>query len=284
MKIYLADYAGFCFGVERAINIVKEQSNIKDNVRTLGPIIHNPQVVKQFEDNGVLVESDAEKLDSSHSVVLRSHGITKSTYEKLKKNNVDIIDATCPFVNKAHAEAAKLSGDGYDVVVLGEADHPEVKGIVSYIKGKYHVISDEKDIEDIDLDSKVGLIAQTTQNREVFNRVRRALEHRAKELKVVNTICNATNLRQHAAKKLAKSVDLMLVIGGKNSGNTTRLFKICRELCTNTYHIETASELTKDMFDNIENIGITAGASTPDFLIEEVLEYINEVNDAGEQS
>lgn len=282
MKIYLADYAGFCFGVERAINIVKEQSSIKNNVRTLGPIIHNPQVVKQFEDEGVLVESNADTLGDSHSVVLRSHGVTKDIYEQLKKNNVEIIDATCPFVNKAHEEAAKLSRDGYDIVVLGEADHPEVKGIVSYIKGKYHIVSDENDVENIDLNSKVGLIAQTTQNKEVFECVKRALERKAESLKVVNTICNATSLRQHAAKKLAKFVDLMLVIGGKNSGNTTRLYKICKELCLNTYHVETAAELTKDMFDNVENVGITAGASTPDFLIKEVLEYIDEVNDARE--
>ncbi len=281
MKIYIAEYAGFCFGVERAINIVEEQAEVKANVRTLGPIIHNPQVVQKFEKSGVRVVNTPGELGEKDSVVLRSHGITKEIYETLKKNKVDIIDATCPFVNKAHEEAARLSRNGYTVVVLGEKDHPEVKGIISYIENDYFVISDETQVKNIPQREKIGLIAQTTQDKDTFERVKAALKAKGENFKVVNTICNATTLRQNAAKKLAKIVDLMLVIGGKNSGNTTRLYKICKNLCKNTFHIETSAELSKDMFDNINSVGITAGASTPDFLIKDVIEYINEVNNAG---
>jgi len=281
VKIYIAEYAGFCFGVERAINIVEEQAEIKTNVSTLGPIIHNPQVVQKFEKSGVGVAKTPEELGEKDSVVLRSHGITKDVHETLKKNKVDIVDATCPFVNKAHEEAAKLSRNGYTMIVLGERDHPEVQGIVSYIENDYFIISDESQIKNISAGEKIGLIAQTTQDKDTFERVKAALESKTRHLKVVNTICNATTLRQNAAKKLAKSVDLMLVIGGKNSGNTTRLYKICKKLCENTFHIETSAELSKDMFDNINSVGITAGASTPDFLIKDVIEYINEVNNAG---
>lgn len=282
MNIYLADYAGFCFGVERAINIVEEQAENKSEVKTLGPIIHNPQIVSKFEKEGVTVVESSESLTEDNTVVLRSHGITKETYEALVDKKVDIVDATCPFVNKAHQEAAKLSKDGYTVVILGEKNHPEVKGIVSYIKENFLVISDESDLKSVNLGPKVGLIAQTTQDKKVFERVKGWLEGHNFDLKVVNTICNATTLRQDAAKKLAQFVDLMLVIGGKNSGNTTRLYNICKKLCNNTLHIETSAELEKNMFENIENIGITAGASTPDFLIKDVIEYINEVNDAGQ--
>lgn len=281
MKIYIAEYAGFCFGVERAINIVEEQAEVKANVRTLGPIIHNPQMVQKFEKSGVSVAKTAEELGEKDSVVLRSHGITKEIYETLKKNKVDIIDATCPFVNKAHEEAARLSRNGYTVVVLGEKDHPEVKGIISYIENDYFVITDESQVQNIPQREMIGLIAQTTQDKDTFERVKAALSAKTEDLKVVNTICNATTLRQNAAKKLAKIVDLMLVIGGKNSGNTTRLYKICKNLCKNTFHIETSAELSKDMFDNINSVGITAGASTPDFLIKDVIEYINEVKNAG---
>jgi 4-hydroxy-3-methylbut-2-enyl diphosphate reductase len=281
MQILLAEHSGFCFGVERAIKIVEDTANSKENVFTLGPIIHNPQVVESLNDKGVNVADDIDNIDKCKTVIVRSHGIPKQKFNKLTQKTPNIVDATCPFVKKAHKAADTLDDDDYKIVILGEKDHPEVEGIVSYVKGKYYIVSNEEDVKQLPMIDKCGLIAQTTQNKEVFNKVKAELKKKTNELKVINTICNATTLRQETAKILAKQVDLMLVIGGKNSANTTRLYKICSEICINTYHIETKAEIEDSFFDdNIEKVGITAGASTPKYLIDEVIEYIKEVDHA----
>lgn len=282
MQIFLAEHAGFCFGVERAIRIVEDTANTESKVSTLGPIIHNPQVVSCLSAKGVSVTKNIDNVAEEDTVIVRSHGITKKSFEKLKQHTSKVVDATCPFVKKAHTAASALDIDGYTIIILGEADHPEVEGIVSYVKGKYYIVADEMEVSSLPKMDKCGLIAQTTQNKEVFEKVKEQLAEQCKSVKVINTICNATTLRQKTAKMLAKQVDLMLVIGGKNSANTTRLFKICNEICLSAYHIETKDDLKLTYFSNIEKVGITAGASTPKYLIDEVVEYIKEVDHARE--
>lgn len=277
MEIIIADHAGFCFGVERAVGLVDETSKTHKGVFTFGPIIHNPQIVKKFSDQGVGVCEDPESFNSENTVVIRSHGVPKNIYGQLGKKSVNIIDATCPFVKKAQSSAQKLGHGGYSVVVYGEKDHPEVKSIVSFIDSEYFVVSDDEEARELPYRKNYAFIAQTTQNSESFDKIAEILKTKCDALTVTNTICNATSLRQASAINLAKRVDTMLIIGGKNSGNTTRLYEICRGICPNTFHIETKEELDKKIFKESRKVGITAGASTPGYLVDEVIEFLKEV-------
>lgn len=278
MEIFIADHAGFCFGVERAVSLVEDTSKKYNGVYTLGPIIHNPQIVSKFAENGVGVCSSPEDVDNTNTVVIRSHGVTKDTYGRLDDRNVNVVDATCPFVKKAQSRAKKLGEEGHIVVVYGEKDHPEVKSIVSFIDSEYVVVSDVHEAAELPYQKRYALVAQTTQNSESFDKIAEILKTRCDELTINNTICNATSLRQASAIDLAGKVDIMIVIGGKNSGNTTRLYEICREICPKAYHIETKEELSKEIFDGSRKVGITAGASTPGYLVEEVIEFLKEVS------
>jgi len=278
VDIYIADHAGFCFGVERAVSLVEDTSKNNSGVFTLGPIIHNPQIVKSLADKGVCVCSDSDELEKGNTVVIRSHGVTKDTYGKLSEKDVSVVDATCPFVKKAQSSAKKLGENGSTVVVYGEKDHPEVKSIVSFIDSDYEIVSDEHEAENLPFREKYALVAQTTQNSESFDKIAEILKTRCEKLTITNTICNATTLRQASAIELAKKVDKMIVIGGKNSGNTTRLYEICKRICPETYHIETKDELRNKIFEDNGKVGITAGASTPGYLVEEVIEFLKEVS------
>jgi len=280
MKIYVADHAGFCFGVERAIGLVEKTSISSSSVSTLGPIIHNPQVVDNFAKKGISVKEDINKIKKNETVVIRSHGINNELYNMLSKKEIVVVDATCPFVKKAHESARKLSLDEYTVVVFGEKDHPEIEGIVSYIEGEYFIVTNIKEAEELPFREKYGFTAQTTQDDKIFHEIESIIRNKCKSIKIYNTICNATKLRQKATKDMAETVDLMLVVGGKNSANTTRLYNICKNICKKTFHIETKDELSVEYFKNIYNVGITAGASTPDYLIREVIDFIKEVDNA----
>lgn len=278
MEIYIADHAGFCFGVERAVSLVEDTSKKYNGVYTLGPIIHNPQIVSKFAENGVGVCNSPEDVDNNNTVVIRSHGVPKDTYGRLGEREVNVVDATCPFVKKAQNKANRLGSDGYVVAVYGEKNHPEVKSIVSFIDSEYVVVSNVEEAKKLPYRKRYALVAQTTQNSESFDKIAEILKTRCDELTISNTICNATSLRQAAAIDLAKKVDIMIVIGGKNSGNTTRLYEICREICPKTYHIETKDELNKEIFEDSRKVGITAGASTPGYLVEEVIQFLKEVS------
>jgi len=278
VEIFIADHAGFCFGVERAVSLVEDTSKKNTGVFTLGPIIHNPQIVSRFAENGVGVCNNPEDVDQSNTVVIRSHGITKETYSKLNKRGINVVDATCPFVKKAQSCAKKLGDDGFIVVVYGEKDHPEVKSIVSFIDSDYFIVSDIEETELLPFKSSYALVAQTTQNSESFDKIAEILKTKCNNLQIKNTICNATSQRQASAIDLAKKVDIMLVIGGKNSGNTTRLYEICKEICPKTYHIETKEELDIEVFEDCRKVGVTAGASTPGYLVDEVIELLKEVS------
>lgn len=274
MEIVIADFSGFCFGVERAINIVETEAGAGGKTVTFGPIIHNPQVVDALAKKGVKPINALEEIEKNDSVIIRSHGVEKATLELISKKVSRVIDATCPFVLKAQRAAAELSHKCDSVVILGEEQHPEVKSIISYTTGEYFVVSLPDEAEKLPFRKKYGFLAQTTQNNEIFLKISDILKTKCDSVTIVKTICNATNRRQKASVELAATVDIMVVIGGKNSANTTRLYQLCKEICPQTFHIETVGELPSSTFRHINRIGLTAGASTPGYLVQEVREYI----------
>ncbi len=278
MEILLAKSAGFCFGVKRATQMAFDATQQHEQIHSLGPLIHSPQVVERLEAEGVRVCKQVGEIPGG-AVVVRSHGITASELQAIEDRQLEIVDATCPFVKKAQDYAAELSAEGYLLVLVGEADHPEVQGIYSYAKGEVIVIASAEEAASLPRSRKIGIVAQTTQSLENLQEIVSICLAKAKELRVFNTICDATTVRQDEARKIAGQVELMLVIGGYNSANTTRLATLCQEQQPLTFHIETASQLEPDWFENISSVGITAGASTPLWIIEEVLERVKQIAD-----
>ena len=270
MEVILADDYGFCYGVKRAINIAKDSAEAGKQVCTLGPIIHNPQMVNYLAQKGVKSVDLPEEMEKG-KIIIRSHGVGPSIYEKIRDRGLELADATCPHVKKAQMSAKKLSEEGYKVVIIGEKNHPEVKSIKEWAGKNSLVLCTVDEASTIPSTSKLGIVAQTTFSGEEFNKIVSILLTKSHDIKILRTICTATDKRQSAAVKLAQVVDTMLVIGGRNSANTTRLAQLCTEHCA-TYHIETADELQNDWFKNVKKIGITAGASTPDWIIKEVYE------------
>ena len=277
MKVILAKRAGFCFGVKRATQMAFEAAEKGSRAYTLGPIIHSPQVVSKLEELGVSVVKDLERTDSG-TVIIRSHGVLKSEMEEAVRKNLDVIDATCPFVKKAQEHVKSLSDAGYGVVVVGDTDHPEVQGIVSYGGEKVFVVGSGEEVAHLPKMGKIGIVAQTTQSFENLKNVVVECLQRGGEIRVFNTICDATAVRQEEAKELAGQVDCMLVVGGFNSANTRRLAEVCTELQPRTHHIETASEIDPAWFASVNTVGVTAGASTPKWIIDEVVNRIGEIN------
>ena len=268
LEVILADYLGFCYGVKRAIKIARENAAPDGSACTLGPIIHNPQMVERLKDEGVGTIDCLDDLKRG-KVIIRSHGVGPETYEKAEAMGLECVDATCPHVKKAQLSAKELAEEGRFVVIVGEKEHPEVHSIVQWAGGNVAVIETVAEAASVPNTSRLGIISQTTFSGERFREIVSALLDKSRDIRVMRTICTATDQRQRAARELASKVDVMLVIGGKNSANTTRLAQLCANICR-TYHIETAEELQPAWFDNIEKIGITAGASTPDWIIKEV--------------
>lgn len=271
MKVQLAEHLGFCFGVKRAMDIVTKLTG-EDNVYTLGPLIHNPQVVKDLEEKGIkYVEKIADV--PKGKVVIRAHGAPSKVIQQAKDNGLETIDATCPYVKKVHEIIKKLQKNNYQIIILGEKKHPEVIGLKENSENAI-VIENLEEAKKIDYYEKIGMVSQTTQSKERFEKIVEELKKHAKELKVYNTICDATEKRQQAATDLAKKVDLMIVLGGYNSGNTKRLAELCSKE-TETVHVEKYSDINEKVLKGKENIGITAGASTPDYLIKELIQELN---------
>ncbi|WP_020675635.1 4-hydroxy-3-methylbut-2-enyl diphosphate reductase [Geopsychrobacter electrodiphilus] len=273
MEILLAKSAGFCFGVKRATQMAFDASDNFKSLQSLGPLIHSPQMVKKLEDRGIRVCQRVEDADGE-AIVVRSHGVTAGEFVELQGSGKTIIDATCPFVTKAQKYAAELSRDGYLLVIVGEAHHPEVQGIVSYASGEVAVIASAEEAGELPKSRKIGVIAQTTQSFENFRAIVGVCLDKSRQLKIHNTICDATSVRQEEAVSIAGQVDLMLVVGGYNSANTTRLANLCRDKGTATYHVETAGEIDRRWFEGVSRVGLTAGASTPQFLIDEIMEIL----------
>jgi (E)-4-hydroxy-3-methyl-but-2-enyl pyrophosphate reductase len=278
MKVILAENAGFCFGVKRAMKLAFESARSSDlPIYSLGPLIHNPQQVEILSQKGVYEISDLESLKSDDVLIIRSHGTTPSILDFAQAKGLKIVDATCPFVVNAQKLAQELNSEGYQVIIVGEGDHPEVIGIMGFTKNEAWVIDKASTIQNLPKKNRIGVVAQTTQSFENFREVVSALLEKCDELKVFNTICHATTQRQESAIKLAKRVDLMIVIGGHNSANTNRLTSLCKQYVT-TYHIEIADEIDKSWFDGIEIVGVTAGASTPEWIVDDVIEKLTSIN------
>ena len=281
MKVIKAQTAGFCFGVKRAVDQVYDlAAKEKEPVYTYGPIIHNEEVVRDLEEKGVRVLNGKEDLLSvkKGTVVIRSHGVGRKVYDKIKKYGLGYVDVTCPFVLKIHKIVERESARGAHIVIIGDPDHPEVQGICGWCQGPYTVIRNAEDAErfTVSPEKEVCVVSQTTFNYNKFQELVEILRKKSYDnnvlniLNILNTICNATEERQKEAKAIAGEVDTMLVVGGRHSSNTQKLFEICKKECGNTYYIQTPVDLDSEMFHRSSCVGITAGASTPKNIIEEV--------------
>jgi 4-hydroxy-3-methylbut-2-enyl diphosphate reductase len=312
LEILRSKYAGACYGVERALKMVQEAPNELEStefsavggfaeppveigesgkstgstvesvrvslkpIRTLGPLIHNPQVVAELKNRGVeAVDSLAEA--TSGTLVIRSHGVPPEIILAAEEKGLTVLDATCPHVTKAQQAANKLNAEGYRVLVVGERGHPEVEGISAHAGSDCLVVQDPSDLPDFQAGERIGVVVQTTQTQTTLDSIVKALKNRGVRANIYNTICSATRKRQEAARELAEQVDVMLVVGGRNSGNTTRLSELCTAACPNTHHLETPDELQLDWFKGAERIGITGGASTPEAQIVATEERLKEL-------
>jgi len=278
MKIRVVKEAGFCFGVKRAIKLAFDAVKSKDGkAYTLGPLIHNPQVVEDLRKKGVHVAKNLSRIQKG-TLIVRSHGVHPETLKRIREKRIKVLDATCPFVKKAQRMARLLYDQGYQVAVVGEAHHPEVQGIVGYAGDSALVINHNRMRKNLPCFEKLGVIAQTTLNIDAFEQVVGKLVENAEELKVFNTICHATAHTQKATLRLAGKVDVMIVVGGHNSANTTRLAKLCKRFGTTTHHVETAEELKRRWFKDKNSVGVTAGTSTPEWMIKQVAKRIKSFN------
>jgi 4-hydroxy-3-methylbut-2-enyl diphosphate reductase len=275
--VRISDSAGFCPGVERALQLTLDSSvRAPQPIKTLGPLIHNPSVVADLEARGVGVISSPEEA-AAGTVILRSHGVPKEVNEQLRAAGLSVVDATCPFVTSAQEKAAGLKGAGYLVVVLGDRDHPEVLALRSYAGEGSLVVESPADLPERLPGKRIGVVVQTTQSQERLSELVAYLAPQVRELLVHNTICNATEQRQAAALAMASEVDVVVVVGGSQSGNTRRLAEICRSCQSKTYHIESVKELDAEWFRGAKVVGVTAGASTPPEQIEAVASALQEL-------
>lgn len=275
MKIELASSYGFCFGVKRAIKIAENTPGGS----TIGPLIHNNEEINRLRENfNVKTLQDISELSSERQAIIRTHGITKGDLAKLKSTGIDVIDATCPFVTKPQQICEQMSAEGYTIVIFGDENHPEVKGVKSYAKdGKVFVVLEASELDGLKIGQKVALVSQTTKKVDKFVQIATSLMQRAKEVRVFNTICNATFENQEAVAELSKRADVMVVIGGKNSSNTKQLYLISKANCEDSYLIESESEIEPEWFKDKELCGISAGASTPDWIIQKVVNEIEKI-------
>jgi len=276
MRVEVARYAGICYGVERALKLAEEAAESGVPVHTLGPLIHNPQAVTALRECGVEVASTLDEAPTG-TLVIRSHGVEPAIIDAARKKGLNVVDATCPHVSKAHEAAEELKRGGYTVVIVGEADHPEVEGIMAHAGGEAIVVSSAGEVPSRMPSRRVGVVVQTTQSLRRLNEVVEAIMPRASEVRVFNTICSATGKRQQSAGELAETVDVMIVVGGHNSGNTTRLAEICSAVNTKVHHVETADDLEPEWFEGAESVGVTAGASTPDEQMRGVIRAIEAI-------
>ncbi|MBR5223628.1 MAG: bifunctional 4-hydroxy-3-methylbut-2-enyl diphosphate reductase/30S ribosomal protein S1 [Clostridia bacterium] len=282
MNVTLAKTAGFCFGVNRAVNTVYDLLQKGERVCTLGPIIHNPQLVDELSQKGVRIVNSPDEAKSGETLVIRSHGVEKSVIDYCTQNGIKFVDATCTFVSKIHKIVYEKSRDGYVVIIAGDINHQEVKGIVGHSVANTFVVQDDLELEDLlrkngnFAEKNLILVSQTTFNKKVWQKIEKNLKKVCTNAEIFDTICNATAMRQQEAFELSKLNDAVVVIGGKGSSNTAKLFDVCKANCSNTYWVETADELNISDFSNYENVAVVAGASTPAGIIKEVLKTMSE--------
>lgn len=279
MNVKLAKTAGFCFGVKRAVNMVYSYCNETNEkeaipVYTFGPIIHNEEVTKDLESKGVRIINSLEKLSTlpRGKVIIRSHGVSENVYKRIEEAGFEVVDATCPFVKKIHKIVRDASARGEMVIIIGDPSHPEVEGICGWAGENIEIINSENEAEKIENPKNlpITIVSQTTYNYMKFHKLVEIIKEKGYYINIANTICNATNERQLEARQISREVDAMIVIGGRHSSNTQKLYEICKEECENTYYIQTLVDLDTSQLQSIDSIGITAGASTPNNIIEEV--------------
>lgn len=274
MKVTLAKSAGFCFGVNRAVDMVYKEIENDSKVYTFGPIIHNEEVVSDLTSKGVTVIETIEELKSitEGTIIIRSHGVSKELYDVIKEKKLKLVDATCPYVLKIHRIVKEQSENGRHIIIIGNENHPEVEGIIGWCKKDYSVINSASEAENIKLtkEKMVCIVSQTTFNYKNFQELVEIISKKGYDIIVLNTICNATEERQKETKELAKESDAMVVIGGLHSSNTRKLYEISKSECKNTYYIQKLSDLDLDELKSFRSVGITAGASTPNNIIKEV--------------
>lgn len=277
MEIKIAKNAGFCFGVKRAMQMASDELDDKSTkVYSLGPLIHNKQAVSKYEEKGLCVVEKVDDIPSEERVIIRSHGVGESIYNESKNKSIKIVDTTCPFVKKIHEIVNKFYKDDYKIIIIGNENHPEVIGINGWCNNSAIIIKNINQIDEIyfDQDKKYCVVSQTTVDINLYQEIIAKLNTKIKNSVMKNTICSATKERQISARELAKEVDCMIVIGGKHSSNTQKLVNICKDI-TDTFAIETQEELDVDKLKNYKSVGITAGASTPDWIISDVIEFLN---------
>ncbi len=276
MNVILADKAGFCFGVKRALDTtINTKEKFKGKIYTLGPLIHNNDVVNLLKEKGIepISIEDVNKLNKEDTIIIRSHGVPLQIIDYLKDKGLNIIDTTCPHVANIQIKAKRYYEEGYQIIIVGDENHPEVIGINGWCNNSAIISKDGLNINN--LNKKVCVLCQTTEKQENWEKVLNILIKKSREILAFNTICNATQVRQQAAKKLSEKVDSMVIIGGKNSSNTTKLYEICKNNCKDTIHVENAKEIPEYICKNSSIIGVTAGASTPDWIIKEAINKMN---------
>jgi 4-hydroxy-3-methylbut-2-en-1-yl diphosphate reductase len=277
MQIIVADHAGFCFGVQRSLELAEKALAERERLECLGPLIHNRQVVAELEARGLSVVSTMQGVPSGGAAMIRAHGTGPEAYDEATRRGITLIDATCPFVRRAQKAAAALADEGYQVLVVGEREHPEARGIVEHTGGRAAVIEDPAETEGLKLTQRIGIVAQTTQSLEKLAQVVTCILPHARDIKIANTICEATSHRQQAALEVASRVDVMLVIGGRHSANTTRLAELCAAQGTPTHLIESADEVQPEWLAGVACVGVTGGASTPVAAIEEAVRRVEKL-------
>lgn len=273
MKIILDKKAGFCFGVRRAIDLTEEEIKKSSKVYTFGPIIHNPQEVERLKRIGVNVVNELNDYIKG-TVVIRTHGISPKEYEKLKEKCEKIIDGTCPLVKRSHEVVSKFKKEGLRIIIIGDKNHPEVKALMGYAGDNAIIIKDKNTLNGLPIGGKVGVLAQTTLSKENVQEILSYLATKVVEMHYYNTLCAVTLNQKKSAESLSKQVDVMIIVGGKNSSNTTKLAEVCKKSLERTYLIESADELDINWFKKDDTVGITGGASTPQWVLEEVIEAL----------
>lgn len=279
MKIKIASNAGFCFGVKRAMTMAwNELEKNEDTIYSLGPLIHNNQAVQKYEEKGLKTINSLGEVQNNSNIIIRSHGVSEEIYKEAKKNNINIMDATCPFVKKIQDIGNRYYKDGYKIIIIGDANHPEVIGINGWCNNEAIIIKTMEDLmsSTLDKNEKYCVVAQTTINVDLYNKIVGEISKKLKNVVFHNTICSATKVRQEAAKDLSKEVEAMIVIGGKHSSNTQKLVQICEEYVP-TFAVETKNDIDINELKKHDYIGITAGASTPNWIIEDVVSYLQNI-------
>lgn len=278
MEVIVADNAGFCFGVKRAIKMANDSiDKAPGSVKALGPLIHNPQVVSAFQRRGLDVVADLDEVDSDSTVIIRSHGVGPDVKDDAARRGLAVVDTTCPFVTKAQQYAAKLIEENYKVIMIGDKDHPEVIGVVAHTGDRAIVLNSVAEAEALKFIPRMGVVFQTTHSIGHVQEIVGALLKRGKEVRVFNTLCGATTSMQKTAVELAPEVEAMVIVGGRQSANTAQLAEVCRKANPSVHQVETAAEIQESWFVGVRRVGVSAGASTPDEVIAEVVERLTQI-------